>query len=128
MAAGARDVAIRGAQGIVLVYSVHSTATFVRLRLDLAKIFSAFSDLFVPPLMVVGVSVPGQQREVEVEEAKELARSVGAGYCLCSPASSFGVLFALTDLVRRVPERRERRREHTGKLLASNLLTLLVFL
>jgi len=125
-AVGARDLAIRAAQGFVVVFSVHSEATFALLKYDLAKIFSASSDINVP-LMVVGVSVPGMHREVDVEDAKDLARSVGAGYIECNPESSFGVLFALTDLIRRVPERKRsstvglKRKGTTGKRLARSL-------
>jgi len=101
--------AIVGAQGFVLVFSIHSATSFAQLKLDLEKILLTSSEINVP-VMMIGASVSGRHREVEMEEAKELARYFVAGYTECHPESSFAVLFALTDLVRRMPLQERKRR------------------
>ena len=92
-------------QAFVLVFSVHSTESFLRATEELSCIEKIRSSQHQVPLVVVGLARPGDARQVGIVDGGLLARAVGARYTECNPDSDYGMLLPMTDLISKIPPR-----------------------
>uniref|UniRef100_A0A8C4SPW3 Uncharacterized LOC114647884 n=1 Tax=Erpetoichthys calabaricus TaxID=27687 RepID=A0A8C4SPW3_ERPCA len=103
----------RKADGIVLMYDVTSSRTYVAVRYWLSCIEEGTNgDL--PVLLLGNKTDISEKREVQVQEGGSLAKEYGFQFMECSAASGYNVNESMASLARALKEKEDMMKENTN--------------
>ncbi|XP_051780352.1 trichohyalin-like isoform X2 [Erpetoichthys calabaricus] len=103
----------RKADGIVLMYDVTSSCTYVAVRYWLSCIEEGTNgDL--PVLLLGNKTDISEKREVQVQEGGSLAKEYGFQFMECSAASGYNVNESMASLARALKEKEDMMKENTN--------------
>jgi GTPase KRas protein len=121
-----RDQWIRDGEGFVLVYSISSRSSFVRIKGFhnlIQRVTSSLGAALGPaPVMLVGNKYDRvTEREVSTQEGSALAKELGCKFIEASAKIPVSVENAFYEVVRQLRQRQGTGREKTGQQQPSHI-------
>ncbi|XP_039605197.1 titin-like isoform X2 [Polypterus senegalus] len=103
----------RKADGVVVMYDVTSSCTYVAVRYWLSCIEEG-TDGDLPVLLLGNKTDITEKREVQVQEGGSLANEYGFDFMECSAASGYNVNESMASLARALKEKEDMMKENTN--------------
>ncbi|XP_064155706.1 trichohyalin-like isoform X2 [Anguilla rostrata] len=100
---------LRKAQGLVLMYDITSSESFLALRSWLSSIQEGAPDDVI--IVLLGNKNDSHRREVSLEEGERLAREYSVHFMECSAATGDNVVQAMNNLARMLKQQVEEKQE-----------------